>query len=183
MSRRALVGGLRREQRGFTLVEMLAAISISMVVLGGILTALDQFTGVSRATTDRNGAEDQARQTVRELARNLRNTASPGQSGSGIERGTGTDLVFQAVDPANAGSGSNAYSTQRVRYCLDSSNSTYGTLWKQVKTWTTPSAPALPGATACPDLAFGSQSAVGTLVSNASSGGPARAIFSYDSGT
>jgi type II secretory pathway pseudopilin PulG len=179
-----LAARLRRDEGGFTLTEMLAALSISIVVMGAVLTALDHFTSVSRATSDRNDAGDQARQSIRDLARNLRNIASPAQSGSGIERGTATDLVFQTINPLSAGSGSNTYSTQRVRYCLNSSDPKAGTLWKQVDTWSTASPPALPSQTACPHNQFGNgQQVIGSWVANAAPGGPARPLFTYDSAT
>jgi prepilin-type N-terminal cleavage/methylation domain-containing protein len=171
------------DERGFTLVEMLVGLVIAMIVLGAVLKIMDNFTDISRATNDRNEAEDMARQGLRQVARNLRNASSPGTSGSGIERADSTDLVFQAVDPLVAAGGSNSYNVHRVRYCLDSSNPKYGTLWKQTTTWTTASAPALPTATGCPNAAFGDQRAVGIWIANTSSGGPARPLFSYDSGT
>jgi prepilin-type N-terminal cleavage/methylation domain-containing protein len=170
-------------ERGFTLVEMLVGLVISMIVLGAVLKVVENFQSISRATNDRNDYEDVARQAMREIARNLRNASSPGTSGSGIERAGATDLVFQAVSPLTASGGSNTYSLQRVRYCLNSSNSQYGRIWRQTATWTSASPPALPSATACPDSAFGSQNAVVSFISNASSGGASRSLFSYDSGT
>jgi prepilin-type N-terminal cleavage/methylation domain-containing protein len=174
---------LIEDERGFTLVEMLVGLVISMIVLGAVLKVTENFQSISRATTDRNEAEDVARQVVRAVSRNLRNASSPGTSGSGIERNAATDLVFQAVDPLTASGGSNSYSVQRVRYCLDSSNPQYGRLWKQTQTWTTASPPALPATTACPDSAFGTQNAVASWISNASSGGTSRPLFTYDSET
>src|SRR5215210_7255634 len=102
-----------QDERGFTLVEMLVAFTISMVILGAVLTALENFTSISKANTDRNDTEDTARQATREIARNLRNASSPGTSGSGLERAGATDLVFQSISPTTASGGSNSYSVRR----------------------------------------------------------------------
>src|SRR5262249_33724961 len=66
-----------RSQGGFTLVETLVAMAMTLVVFGATLTVLVVYNHGAQASTVRNDAADRARLTIDLIARQLRNIASP----------------------------------------------------------------------------------------------------------
>lgn len=164
---------IRRED-GFTLPEMLLAITLMIVVIGATLVVLDGYGSNVRRNALQNDAEAAARTASTQLARDLRNAGAPGETRV-LERTTGSDLVFKGVDPLQPGSGANTKGVRRVRYCLDTVNSR---IVEQVQTWATAASPTLPTATACPDAAFGTAT---VLVSHVVNG--TRPVFAFDSST
>lgn len=154
---------LRREH-GFTLIEGLVAMAISVVVFGATLTILDVYMRQSNGVTERFNAQNQARIAVDRIVRQLRNVASPLTSPKLLERATPYDLVFQTIGSA---SGSNSAGTERVRYCIPqdttTGSSTKEELISETETWTTSSVPADPWSSdptvsiSCPDTLNGSQ--------------------------
>lgn len=69
-----------RDQRGFTLVELLMAMTLSLVVFGATLAVAAALSNNARRTAEHNEAQDQARTYQDRLARQLRNLASPSSS-------------------------------------------------------------------------------------------------------
>lgn len=146
---------------GFTLVELLVVLALSVVVMGATFTTFTQFEQTTGSNQRQNEAQDQVRVGLSGLARELRNLASPTNAlPEAVVRAQPADLVFQSVSSS---------ATRRVRYCLDS---TARRLWRQVQ-FTPFSAPS---ASACPDVAWGSQRAAVENVVNGS-----RPVFSYNS--
>lgn len=104
-----------RGQSGFTLVEVLTAMTLALVILGATLTTFNVLlTNDAKARTV-NDAQDQARSAIDRVVRQLRNLANPthvssasGTPVSTIDLATPYDFVFQTSDPAKL----------RVRYCL-----------------------------------------------------------------
>jgi len=131
-----------REQDGFTLPELLTAMTLFLLILGATLTTFDGFVTRTSASTKLNDAADQARTTMERMARQMRNLASPTTASvKSIERAAADELVFQTVDPAK----------RRVRYCLDSSNAAKSRLWVQTQAFPLGGAdPGLPPPSACP---------------------------------
>lgn len=131
-----------RGQDGFTLPELLTAMTLFLAILGATLGTFDGFVTRTATTTKLNDAADQARTSMERLARQLRNLASPTTANvKSIERATADDLVFQTVDPAK----------RRVRYCLNSSNPAKSTLWVQTQAFALNGAdPGLPSTSDCP---------------------------------
>ena len=131
-----------RGEEGFTLPELLTAMTLFIAILGATLGTFDGFVTRTSTTTKLNDAADQARTSTERLARQLRNLASPTTASvKSIERATAYDLVFQTVDPAK----------RRVRYCLNSTNPAKSTLWVQTQTFALNGAdPGLPSTAACP---------------------------------
>ncbi|MBA3407410.1 MAG: prepilin-type N-terminal cleavage/methylation domain-containing protein, partial [Solirubrobacterales bacterium] len=66
-----------RDQSGFTVIELAVAASISLVILGATMTLLVSMMKGRQVTARHNDAQQQARQGVDRLARQLRNLASP----------------------------------------------------------------------------------------------------------
>jgi type II secretory pathway pseudopilin PulG len=134
-----------RAEAGFTLSELLIACSLMIVVLAATLTVFDQFVQTSSRNTRQNDAQDSARFTIDQLARQLRNLALPTpQSPNSIDLASGYDLVFKTADPGR----------RRVRYCLQTSapySASNGALWVQTQTGSVGGAdPAVPSTASCP---------------------------------
>jgi len=146
------------------LVELLVAMTISLVVFGATLTVLDSFLRQSSAATKRLDAQDQARLAVDRIVRDLRNVSSPLTTPKLLERATPYDIVFQTIGTPRGGAGGNVSGIQRVRYCVpqdsSSGSASLEKLIAQVQTWTTSSPAANPWTSdpsqtiACPDLTF-----------------------------
>jgi hypothetical protein len=165
-----------RSESGVTVVELLVATGLLTMVMIATFAALDSFGRATANNFRQNHAQSVARTAVDRIARELRNTSSPGLPNAPVERAGTDEIVFQTVDPSSAGGGSNTRSVERVRYCLDSSSK----LWKQVQTWTTATPPNLPNPAACPHSTFGSQATVADYVVNEANG-QNRSVFTYDS--
>lgn len=145
----------RGGEAGFTLVELLVAMTISMIVLGATLDAFAGFDRNSRAVNVKSDSQAYARQSMGQLVRELRNAVSSGTPVAPLEKATPYDLIFQTVDHdlATAG-GENTQKLKRVRYCLDSSNPSRERLLKQTQRWITAVAPVAPSGPGCPDAAW-----------------------------
>jgi prepilin-type N-terminal cleavage/methylation domain-containing protein len=150
-----------RRQDGFTLVELLVAMALSLVVFGATLTILDSYLRQSDAAAKRLDAQDQARLAVDRIVRDLRNVSSPLTTPKLLERASPYDVVFQTIGTP---SGTNVSGIQRVRYCIPQDTSggsaSQEKLIAQVQTWTTSTPAANPWTSdpsqtiACPDLTF-----------------------------
>lgn len=150
-----------RRQDGFTLVELLVGMVISLIVFGATLTVLDSFLRQSSAASKRLDAQDQARLAVDRIVRDLRNVSSPLTTPKLLERATPNDLVFQTIGTP---SGRNVSGIQRVRYCIPQDTSTGSAslqrLFAQIQTWSTSTPAADPWTSdpsqtiSCPDLTF-----------------------------
>jgi prepilin-type N-terminal cleavage/methylation domain-containing protein len=150
-----------RRQDGFTMIELLVAMALSLIVFSATLTVLDVYMRQSSAASKRFDAQDQARLAVDRIVRDLRNVASPLTTPKLLERATPSDVVFQTIGTP---SGGNVSGIERVRYCIpqDSSagSASQEELIAQTQTWTTSTAASDPWTSdpaqtiACPDLTF-----------------------------
>jgi type II secretory pathway pseudopilin PulG len=146
-------------QEGFTLVEVLIGMVLTVIVFGATLTLLDSFSHQWQRGQQRLGAQGYARLGIDRIVRQLRNIASPVSTPKLLERATPYDVVFQTVGTP---SGSNLSGAQRVRYCIPADpspgSSTTEVLWGETQTWSTTAAPASPWSSdptatlPCPDL-------------------------------
>jgi prepilin-type N-terminal cleavage/methylation domain-containing protein len=172
---------LAREDNGFALLEVLAALAISSVVFGATLSVLEVFQRNGRLAQLRSETQDSARTVIDALARQLRNGAAPSTVTPGaLEKAADYSIVFQTIAASPGGvKGANVSNAIRVRYCLNSAVPSNEILWKQTETWTTSSAPPLPTARACPDTAGyeTSTQVVGHIVNRI--GGRKRPLFTY----
>ena len=178
---------LRTDQSGFTLTELLVGASLFIIVLGAALTSFNVMETKARLNASLQDTQQQARQTVIVLSRQLRNLAGPDENTPGafdpasasFNPAAPYDIVFKTVNPNGPNAGLNPTNVERVRYCLDSGNP--AKLWQQTQTWTTSAAPAPPGTATCPDPSWpGTARVVATSVDN-SYNGQDRPVFQYDS--
>jgi type II secretory pathway pseudopilin PulG len=164
---------LLEEEAGFSLMEVLVVCALMIVVLGATLSAFNVFERNTTINQRQNDAQDQARSASDELARELRNLASPtNELPQAVNRADPMDVIFLYVGGAKAGGSSNDRNTRRVRYCFDSGS---GRIYREMQSWTSASAPAMPAATACPGSGWDSQRIVAENVVNAT-----RPLFDYD---
>jgi type II secretory pathway component PulJ len=193
---------LRRDQAGLTVIELAVAAAISLVVLGGSMTVLISMMRGRTATERHSDAQQQARQGMDRLARQLRNLASPADvitnsatiKPKSVDRNLPFDLVFKDVDEGPMTSASNPANVRRVRYCLQTSGAIPGggtasnqraALWMQTQRTSLtmgilPTAP--PPATACPGAGWDDQTLIADHLTNAQTA-PARSLFRYSSAT
>jgi prepilin-type N-terminal cleavage/methylation domain-containing protein len=165
-----------RDERGFSLMEVLIAAALMTVVLGTALLPFQLVQRTQRVAENQNDAQDNVRNAVQSLAHQLRNVMGQTQL---VDRAGPYDLVFETVDPNPKPVGSNnSRNLMRVRYCLDATNPARGVIRRQELRWTTTTAPStLPG-TSCPDTGFGNQSVVANRITNQYNGQD-RPLFVY----
>lgn len=189
---RRLAGRLRQE-RGWTIVELTLAGSLMLIILSAALVTLN---GAER-TTDRNQklnfAQGRVRDLTDQLARQLRNLASPLPSRPNpIDRARTTDLIFLTIDPTASApadtTATNSANIMRVRYCLDSSDPRNGKLYVQEQRWSGATPPNAPPSDACPGTGTGSDGTswsatrmVADKIVNLD--GEAQPLFAFDSAT
>lgn len=171
-------------ESGFTLMEALIAISLLLVVLGAALTPFELLHRTEQRTTNQNESQDNARNAMAEITRNLRNTSGQNQL---VNLASPYDMVVETVDASAKPAGSqNARNLMRVRYCLDTTSagasSTNGRLWEQQFKWTTSTPPSTLPSTSCPDTAWGTRRVLASYVTNKATNpkrSAAAAVFTY----
>jgi prepilin-type N-terminal cleavage/methylation domain-containing protein len=122
------VSSPRRSQSGFTLIEVLIAMTLMLVVMGATLTVFSTMERNSRDNQRINDQERAVRVATDVLAKRLRNLASPQNSGSApqaLERANATDLIFRTVDSTGTASAVNPENLERYRYCLGTGGKLY----------------------------------------------------------
>jgi len=177
-------------ERGFTLIELMVAMTMMVFVFGLIGTSLVAYQNDAARTTRQNDSQDQARLAVDRIVRELRNVASTRATPTLIESAGPYDLVFQTIGSAPASGSANVTGTERVRYCLPADPApgaaSKEVLIVQTQTWTTATPPAnqWTGSTACPSTPAGSVTTA-RLAENVTNryAGANRAAFTYDSAT
>jgi prepilin-type N-terminal cleavage/methylation domain-containing protein len=167
--RPALVG-----ERGFTLVELLVVITLSIGVLGATLTTFNSLYQASHDNDARNDTAELARNALDVQARQLRNLAKR-VSSPVIDTLAPYDLIFQTSDPSRTW----------VRYCLDTSaapaSAERGRLWTAElavasSTTATPVSSAMK--TGCPGSGWSTTRVVADYVTNRRAG-QERPLFAY----
>jgi prepilin-type N-terminal cleavage/methylation domain-containing protein len=151
-----------RRQDGFTLVELLVGMTLSLVILIATLTILDSYMHDSTINTQNNDAQNRARVAIDRVVWQLRNVASPITQPKLLERATPYDIVFQTIGAQQGGAAGNVSGDERVRYCVpDDPAGTPSTevLIRETQTWSTSTTPASPWSSdptvniPCPDAA------------------------------
>jgi prepilin-type N-terminal cleavage/methylation domain-containing protein len=85
---------LRSDESGFTLVELLAAMSIGLVVLMGAFLLLDHATATSADVSYRQDATQRGRQAMESMTRDLRSVICFGNASGPIVSGNATGVAF-----------------------------------------------------------------------------------------
>jgi len=163
-----------RDESGFTLVELLVAMSLMTIVVGATLSVIESIQRQSADEAIRVDSRDQIRTTLDRLIKPLRGAV---ETQSGMVESVGDyDLIWQSVGSTVPAAGAaNATGLQRNRLCLDPAS---GKLYLETKTFTG-AAPLL----STPQPTCGQTGAdydtaklLGTNVTN----GAARPLFTYD---
>jgi prepilin-type N-terminal cleavage/methylation domain-containing protein len=141
-------------ESGFTLVELLVVMTLSLIVLFAVFTMFDGFTSSSARQLRVTDANDQARRAIDDAVRDLRHAAT-------IVRSDPNDLVYSVSDAASG--------SRTERICLSPANDVYAARG------TTSASPG----TACPSSGAGWTTA--KLANRASTNTAADPIFRYDS--
>jgi prepilin-type N-terminal cleavage/methylation domain-containing protein len=140
-------------EAGFTLIELMVAMTIGLMIAFVALTSFDAF-GRGAATNNRvTDAEDNGRRDVATMVQILRDAGSPapvtGAIPPTVTRATANDIVFNSTAWPNE-SGNVSTGTNTERLCLDTATKT---VWFDGLRAGTPG-PTDPGA-ACPSTAAG----------------------------
>lgn len=184
-----------RSQSGFTLIEVLVAMVISLIVLSSAMLVVVAMVRGANRDEQANEASDTARVYTDRLARQLRNLASPSiftdpnnpdaalqQQPEAVDKASAYDFVFRVVGDTRPAGTLNQANVKRVRYCLDTSNPDDEVLYTQEQTWTTSASydpPALPSTARCPDSGWTTTRQVASDIVNRI-GGQDRPLFLYN---
>ena len=160
-------------QSGFTLVELLVGMGLSMVLLGATLGTFDQLYRTAHENDARTDTAEVARNALDVQARELRNLAKR-VSSPVIDTLSSYDVIFQTSEPSRTW----------VRYCLDTTapaSPDRGRLWTaelvvaNAAAAQTVSAPMRAG---CPGSGWTASRVVADFVTNRRAGGD-RPLFTY----
>jgi prepilin-type N-terminal cleavage/methylation domain-containing protein len=161
-----------RDERGFTLIEVMLVCSLFLIVMGATLTAFTAFTTNNRRGEKQIDQAETARVGLDVAARQLRNLANPTVTASTtIDRALPYDFIFQTSDPAKTW----------VRYCLQTSAPASQ---NAARLWETESATATLTAGmrgTCPGTGWATSHVISQAVSNQANGVD-RDIFDYECG-
>ena len=94
---RRLLGGLFRNCQGFTLTEMLVAMAITGIILGGLATTIVQLTKVSQRDSDRITAIRNLDTAGSWFIRDLQPAQSPLPTSVALNPGSNTLTINQSV--------------------------------------------------------------------------------------
>jgi type II secretory pathway pseudopilin PulG len=157
-----------------TLIEVLVVASLLIVVLSATLGAFNHFEATAEVNRRQNDSQDQARNALTLLTRELRNLASPIDAApNSVERNGEQDLIFRSVGGTRPAGSANDRNVRRVRFCL---NRAQRILYRQEQTWLTATAQAMPPATDCPGAGWN----VTQRVISANTVNDTRPVFTYN---
>lgn len=163
-----------RSESGMTLIEVLVVASLLIVVLSATLGAFNHFQATAEVNRSQNDSQDQARNALTLLTRELRNLASPSDAApNSVERDGAQDLIFRSVGGTRPAGTSNDRNERRVRFCL---NRTERILYRQEQTWPDATAPAMPTAADCPGAGWDTAE----RVISANTVNDTRPVFTYN---
>jgi prepilin-type N-terminal cleavage/methylation domain-containing protein len=165
-----------RQQSGWTLIELLLAMTLMLIVLGATLNSFDGFVTRQAKATRLQDQQDAARIATDRLITQLRNLANPVvASQTTIDTAEDFKLIFQTTDPAK----------QWVMYCVDPAART---MWYQVSAVLANNPPVTAAMRASGNCPSPQQTSPGVgqnywattqRVSGAINNGASRPVFSY----
>jgi prepilin-type N-terminal cleavage/methylation domain-containing protein len=148
-----------RDESGFTLTELLLAMSLGLIVLMSSLSVLDSFSTRAARQTRITAANDLVRNAMDRVVSDLRQSRA-------IEVADANDVVYTVTDAATA--------IRRERICR---NSATGVLWRSSVTTASPPATPIASGTACPTPSSNAAQITSLLSANSAS----NPLFTYDS--
>jgi prepilin-type N-terminal cleavage/methylation domain-containing protein len=122
-----------REERGFTLVELLVAMPMMVILLAGLSTTLVQLLNTSDKTQKQTILQTEARAALATLASDVRQ-AFVGDGTTPFLSGTATSMTFESPDrmpTVTSGTSQTSFHLRKITYTLSS-----GTLNRQFMTST-----------------------------------------------
>lgn len=163
-----MIRRLLQDESGMTLMEVMMTAALMVIVLGAAIAPFEVLQRTERQTVNQNESQDNARNAVAVITRNLRNTSGQNQL---VNLASPYDLVIETVDQSAKPAGSqNARNLMRVRYCLDTSTGgaslVRGRIWEQSYKWTTATPPTTMPSASCPDSTWGSSRILADYVTN-----------------
>jgi len=172
----------RRDQAGFTLIELMVSMSLITVVVMATISAFVSFNRNERVNRLQNESQDEARLTMERLSSQLRNLASPNDNvPQSVEKAEPYDLVFLTVDAIKPVGSLNARNIKRVRYCLGTVTGGKAPLIKQQQVWQAVDPPPAFSTAGCPNGSWGNSTVVaGDVVNSAQA--PAVPLFMFSPG-
>jgi prepilin-type N-terminal cleavage/methylation domain-containing protein len=117
-----------RDERGFSLIELMIAMTLMLIVIGATLAVFSTMERKSRDNQRVNDSERTARVAIDVMAKRLRNLASPQASGAApqaLERANATDVMFRTIDSTGTPPAGNLENLERYRYCLGTDKRIY----------------------------------------------------------
>ena len=174
-----------RGQEGYSLIELLVAMSVITFVVMATISAFVAFHKNERVNRLVNESQDQARLTLERMASQLRNLASPTDYvPASVEKAEPYDLVFLTVDAVKPVGSLNARNVKRVRYCVGPVVNGKAPLIRQEQTWQAVDPPPSYATTTCSSSGAGgwekTQIAATDVVNTAQT--PTVPIFEYTPG-
>lgn len=156
------------DEHGHTLTELLAAMSIAVILFGAAITTFVTFLETSRKSDNQTQAQDTARKTMESLTSLLRNSMSTGANGAQpIQSAADYDIVFLATDNRTAvNATNNPRGLVYHRYCLGNANNKDETLWHQTAAYHSVNRSTPPATSKCPDIAWPTKERAATHLTN-----------------
>ena len=141
-----------RGQGGFTLTELLIAMSILSVVMMATISAFSAFHKNERQNRLHNESTDMARMAMERMTSQLRNLAGPVDNvPESVEKAEPYDLVFLTVDPVKPAGSLNARNIKRVRYCIGAASNGRAPLIRMEQEWQVQNLPPAFSTASCID--------------------------------
>jgi type II secretory pathway pseudopilin PulG len=170
------------DERGeFSLIGLLVATVIFGIVLSATLGAFDVFGRNIRDSQVRTEATARARDATDQMARQLRNLATPtAVQPNAVALASAYDMVFETVAPTGTPTAANPQNVQFVRYCLG--NSDHDIWAMEIAATSVTASTVAPPPDGCPSAAWSNAHVVAEDVVNRYNGAD-RPVFSFDSET
>jgi hypothetical protein len=163
--RRKLWVGLLKDERGFTMVELLVATTAALIVFGAGIELFTNFWSLASRATTSSQSQGTVRRAIDRVSISLRSSMSASGSSQPVERNTSSDIAF-LMPSASASLTNNSRGLMHVRYCLDISSPSNEKLWLQTLAYNSSSQPTPPSTTACPSPSWTTQHQVAANIVN-----------------
>lgn len=173
-----LLKKLLKDERGFTLIEMLVATTAALIIFGAAVELFTNFWDLGSRATTQSQTNAGVRRAMDRMAVQIRNATSPTTNNPPVERFSNYEVVFLAPT-ASATTTNNPRGLTHMRYCLNTTgNPNNEVIWFQTIAYSLTSQPTPPSSSACPASGWTTQAQVATNVVNAVQS-PAKDLFTF----